>query len=82
MPEVNRLEFSQAMMDAYAPYTTRRPPILPALSSDFPGFAARPPYAVLDCSKIREVYGIEQRPWREGLAEAMQILMQGRRQVA
>lgn len=81
-PEVNRLEFSQAMMDAYAPFTTRRPKILPALSSDFPGFAARPPYSVLDCSKIRDVYGIEQRPWREGLTEAMQTLMQGRRQVA
>ncbi len=81
-PAVNRLEFSQAMMDAYAPFTAKRPQILPALSSDFPGFAARPPYAVLECSKIRDVYGINQRPWREGLDEAMQILMQGRRQVA
>lgn len=77
-PEVNRLEFSQAMMDVYAPFTTRRPKILPALSSDFPGFAARPPYAVLDCSKIRDVYGIKQRPWCEGLDEAMVTLMQGR----
>jgi dTDP-4-dehydrorhamnose reductase len=81
-PEVNRMKFSQAVMDAYAPYTTCRPIILPALSSDFPGFAARPAYSVMDCSKILEVYGIEQRPWRDGLHEAMQILMQGKRQVA
>jgi dTDP-4-dehydrorhamnose reductase len=81
-PAVNRLEFSQAMMDAYAPYTTRRPPLIPALSSDFPGFAARPPYAILDCSKIREVYAIEQRPWRDGLNEAIGILMQGRSKTA
>lgn len=81
-PEVNRLEFSQAMMDAYAPYTIRRPALLPAKSTDFPGFAARPPYAVLDCSKIKEVYGIAQRPWQDGLDEAIKILMRGKEKVA
>lgn len=81
-PPATRLEFAQEIMKAYAPYTTRRPSILPALTSDFPGFAPRPPYSVLECSKIREIYGIAQKPWRDGLAEAMQILMQGRRQVA
>lgn len=81
-PEVNRFDFSKAIMDAYLPYTTKHPPMLPAVSADFQGFAARPPYAVLDCSKIRDVYGIEQRPWSEGLTEAMQLLMRDRRKVA
>jgi dTDP-4-dehydrorhamnose reductase len=77
---VNRLEFTQAIMDAYAPHTKRRPVMLPALSADFPGFAVRPPYSVLDCAKTASVYGIQQRPWREGLAEAMQVLMRDQEQ--
>ncbi|HEU0117495.1 MAG TPA: dTDP-4-dehydrorhamnose reductase [Alphaproteobacteria bacterium] len=74
-PPCNRLEFVQAIMEAYAPFTKKRPQILPALTSDFPGLAERPAYAVLDCTKIANVYGIQQRPWRDGLKEAMQELM-------
>jgi dTDP-4-dehydrorhamnose reductase len=77
-----RLEFTQAIMDAYAPYTACRPKILPAVSADFPDFAKRPPYSVLDCARIRQVYDIGQRPWREGLAEAMTVLMRERSKVA
>lgn len=81
-PEVNRFEFSEAIIKAYEPFTTRRPKLLPALSSDFPGIAVRPPYSVLDCAKIEEVYGIKQRSWRDGLDEAMQTLMQGKLQLS
>lgn len=81
-PEVSRLQFVTDIMSAYAPYTTKRPTITPALSADFPGFAQRPPYSTLDCSRIQEIYGISQRPWREGLAEAMDVLMRGKRKVA
>jgi len=77
-----RLEFVEAIMKAYAPYTEKRPKILPALTGDFPGFAPRPPYSVLDCTKIRDVYGVQQKPWREGLTAAMQVLMRDRRKVA
>jgi dTDP-4-dehydrorhamnose reductase len=72
----------QAIMEAYAPHTTRRPKIMPALSADFPGFASRPTYSVLDCSKTMEIYGLRQRPWRDGLTEAMDQLMCGRRQAS
>lgn len=70
-PAATRLEFVQAVMEAYAPYTTKRPRLLPALTSDFPGFAERPAYSVLDCSKIRDVYGVTQKPWKEGVNEAI-----------
>jgi len=75
-PAVTRFDFVQAIMESYAPHTAKRPRILPALTSDFPGFAERPAYSVLDCSKTHEIYGIEQKPWREGLAEAIQTLHQ------
>jgi len=75
-PAVTRLEFVEAIMDAYAPFTTKRPRILPALSSDFPGFAERPAYSVLDCTKILNSYGISQKPWRDGLKTAVTTLHQ------
>lgn len=75
-PAATRLEFAQAVMAAYAPHTPRRPRILPALSSDFPGFAERPAYSVLDCRKIAATYGIAQSPWRDGITEAITKLHQ------
>ena len=74
-PAVTRLEFMQAIWEVYAPHMARRPRILPARSADFSGFAERPAYSVLDCTKIRDVYGIIQRPWREGLVEALEVLL-------
>ena len=68
--ECNRLQFMQAILEAYAPYTT----ILPALTADFPGFAERPAYSVLNCEKIERVYGIKQKSWRDGITEAVRTL--------
>ena len=73
-PAVTRMEFVQAIMASYAPYTDRRPTIGAALSTDFPGLAERPVYSVLDCKRIHDVYGIAQRPWQTGLAKAIGIL--------
>ncbi|MFY9286986.1 MAG: dTDP-4-dehydrorhamnose reductase [Alphaproteobacteria bacterium] len=81
-PAATRLEFTEAIMEAYAPHTEKRPIIRPALTADFPGFAPRPTYSVLDCSKIERVYGITQKPWRESLMDAMQRVMQSRSKVA
>lgn len=74
-PPVTRFELTNEIMAAYAPYTDRRPKILPTLSTIFADLAPRPAYSVLDCAKIRDVYGIEQRPWREGLNAAILRLM-------
>jgi dTDP-4-dehydrorhamnose reductase len=73
-PPVTRFEFVRAIMETYAPFTTRRPKILPAVSADFPGLAERPAYSVLDCRKIFEAYGIAQKPWQDGLNEAIRML--------
>jgi dTDP-4-dehydrorhamnose reductase len=71
----NRFEFVQAIMAAYAPYTDKRPRILPAVSADFPQAAKRPAYSVLDCTKTFDIYGIRQKPWRDGLDQAIQAFM-------
>jgi dTDP-4-dehydrorhamnose reductase len=77
-PAASRLEFTQAIMDAYAPYTKARPRITPALAKDFALPAKRALKVILDCTKIRDVYGIQQKPWRDGLAEAVQLLQKTR----
>jgi len=77
-PGATRLEFIQAVMDAYAPYADIRPAVTPIVAADWPDRAPRPAYTVFDCTKIREVYGIEQKPWREGLIEALDIFMRKR----
>lgn len=75
-PAATRLQFVETVMESFAAYTDKRPRILPALSTDFTGFAERPAYSVLDCNKIRRIYGIPQKPWRDGVAEAIKLLHQ------
>ena len=44
-------------------------------TSDYPTPAKRPMNSALDCSKIREDFGIYPRPWREGLAVVLEGLV-------
>lgn len=81
-PAVTRLEFVQTIMDAYAPYTQKRPRITPVSVHDTQGKAPRPAYSVMDCAKTQAVFGVVQRDWRIGLGEALEALMQKRRNTA
>ncbi len=45
--------------------------VVPIRTSDYPTPARRPPWSVLDCTRIRSVFGIGQRPWDALLAETM-----------
>ncbi|HWA91140.1 MAG TPA: dTDP-4-dehydrorhamnose reductase [Rhizomicrobium sp.] len=51
-----------------------RPALTPISTAEFAARAPRPAYSVLDTAKIARDYGIEQRPWREGLEAAMREL--------
>jgi len=79
-PACTRLQFTEAIAEAYRPYSNRTPKLLPALSSDFPGLAERPVYSVLDCSRIHKLYGIAQKPWRDGLRRAIASLQKQKAQ--
>ena len=48
--------------------------IIPIHSEQFPQQAARPRYAVLDCSKIAKVYGILPSNWENGVADVVTAL--------
>ncbi len=75
-PGCTRFEFTKAVMASYARYTTRRPRIMPATSSEFAHLARRPTYSIMDCSKIRRVYGLEQPQWQDGLTAALRQMFQ------
>lgn len=78
-PACSRYDLTEAIMKAYAPHTAKRPKLTPTVSAEFNVPAKRPAYSVMDCAKIRATYGIDQRPWQEGLDEAMEILFKGGR---
>jgi dTDP-4-dehydrorhamnose reductase len=50
--------------------------VLPIKTSEFPSPARRPAYSVLDCSLIKNVFGITSPPWTESLARMMDTFYQ------
>jgi len=48
--------------------------VLPIATEDFPRPARRPKNSVLDCGRIREVFGIDQPNWRISLQNVLQEL--------
>ena len=48
--------------------------VYPILSSEFPTPAKRPPFSVLDKSKIKSVFDMEIPHWKESLKECMHLL--------
>jgi dTDP-4-dehydrorhamnose reductase len=70
-PEINRFDFLQEIMDAYAPYTDRRPTLKPVKSAEMTGRVPRPRYTVLNADKINESYGIAPHRWHADLIQAV-----------
>jgi dTDP-4-dehydrorhamnose reductase len=69
--------FAEAILAAAKKHpNTRATAIEAVMSANFLALAARPPYSVLDCKKIQSVFGICQRPWRSGLVQAINHLLE------
>ena len=45
--------------------------LVPIASRDYPLPAIRPPNSVLDCRRIREVFGLAQPDWRRSLSRVL-----------
>lgn len=54
------------------PLTVKK--ILPITTADYPTAARRPAHSVLDCSKIRDRFGVEAQPWRPTLVQFLKDL--------
>jgi dTDP-4-dehydrorhamnose reductase len=75
-PAVTLYEFTQAIMEAYAPFTERRPAIVGVANAVWPEHALRPQYSAINCEKTQAIYGIKPQPWREDLAAAVRCYAQ------
>lgn len=51
--------------------------VVPITTAQYPTPAARPANSVLDCGRIRETFGIEPRPWPEGLDAVLKASIEG-----
>ena len=45
--------------------------VLPCTTAEYPTKARRPQYSVLNCDKIKNIYGITPPPWQEALAKVI-----------
>jgi len=48
--------------------------VLPIPTSDYPTPAPRPKWSVMDMTQLKEVFGLERKDWKEGLATCLAIL--------
>lgn len=73
-PVASRYEFVEEVLRAYEPYAKRLPKLTATVCAEFPDDVRRPAHSAMDCAKIKAVYGIEQKPWKDGLREALAML--------
>jgi dTDP-4-dehydrorhamnose reductase len=63
--------FAEAIFASAGPWARIRAKVEPITTAQYPTPAARPLNSRLDCAKIASAFGIEARPWREGLAQVL-----------
>ena len=73
-PPTTWRRFAEAIFDEAGPRIPRRPTIVPIVTAEFPTPARRPAYSVLDCTRLRQVWGLSQPDWRVGLREVLDEL--------
>jgi dTDP-4-dehydrorhamnose reductase len=66
--------FAEAIFDLAAPQFAARPKVEPIATDQYPTPAQRPMNSVLDCRKIRDVFGISAPSWRKGLGGVIREL--------
>jgi len=67
--------FAEAIIQLAAPALGHTVEVIPITTTEYPTPARRPANSVLDCSRIREQFDIQPRPWRESLKEVMTELL-------
>ena len=63
--------FARAIFEQAGPILKVSPQIEAIRTIDYPTPARRPPYSVLDCSRLATIHGIAMRPWTVGLSEML-----------
>jgi dTDP-4-dehydrorhamnose reductase len=69
-------EFAVAIFDNARQFGLPRiPQLLPVKTAEWPTRAVRPPYSVLNCSLINNIFGITPVPWQDSLKKTVERLM-------
>lgn len=63
--DTNWHEFATAIFDAGSAFGLPKPNVKAITTADYPTPATRPANSRLDCSKVREIFGVEMPHWRE-----------------
>lgn len=64
--------FAQAIVDRMAPEERRCTTVEPIPASEYPVPARRPAFSVLDCAKLRNVFGLQLPDWQASLLDALE----------
>lgn len=64
-PATSWADFASAIFERS--HLSKKPRVIPIATADYPTPARRPANSVLDCTRIRDTYGIGQPDWRTGL---------------
>ena len=67
--------FAEWIIAVQARHTSRKPAILPITTLDYPTKAARPVNSALDCTLIRQVFGIAPEAWTKDSESVTNALM-------
>jgi dTDP-4-dehydrorhamnose reductase len=73
--EASWFEFALTIVDMSARRRARSPQVAPICTLEYPTPAARPLDTRLDCTAIVREFGVDLRPWREGLEETVNRLL-------
>lgn len=68
--------FAEWIVAVQARHTNRKPKILPITTQDFPTKAARPANSALDCTLIKNVFGIAPETWTKDSERVTDALLQ------
>ena len=68
--------FAEAIFELARPWRGPPPKVEAIATADYPTPARRPVNSVLDCTRIRDAFGIVPRPWQDLLAEIIREIYQ------
>ena len=67
--------FAEWIVEVQARHTNRKPKVFPITTKDYPTKAARPANSALDCTRIRQVFGIAPEAWTKDSERVTNALM-------
>jgi dTDP-4-dehydrorhamnose reductase len=71
-PAVTWCGFANAILERAAQQSRRVGAIKPVTSAEFPSKVTRPKYSLLDCSKLKRVFGIAPCDWQDALTQVVE----------